>query len=234
MVIKKIFKDVFDEEVHNNFLKFGRGEYKWCYLLEGKKQKNKWVIKTSQEFVNFLVRKCLSKVSERVFVEGVIISTIDLSNEMNFKIKKKSNFQGVRKFQIESEINVKELIELIEKYPRVFFALSFKGNDFELKVKAKSPKSERPGKNSKEDPKANFCSLKTNDKEIINELFFEHPDFNEIIITHNIIIEEIIYPQNMIGLKPEEVREQSKRKGKIIRKIVVDGKEDIREAEFVV
>ena len=38
MVVKKIFEGNFDEEVHNDFLKFGRGEYNNRYLLEGKKQ----------------------------------------------------------------------------------------------------------------------------------------------------------------------------------------------------
>ena len=65
MVVKKIFDGVFDEEVHLSFLKFGRGEYKNKFLLEGKKQKSKWAIKTGAEFANFLVRKCLEKVPDR-------------------------------------------------------------------------------------------------------------------------------------------------------------------------
>jgi hypothetical protein len=234
MVIKKIFDSACDEEVHGDFLKFGRGEYKGRYLLEGKRQKDKWAIKTSPEFVNFLVKKCLSRANDRIFVSGIIISTIDLSKEISFEIKKKSNFQGVRKFQIETEVSAKEILGLMEKYPRIFFALSFKGDDFEIKVKAKAPKSGKPGKESEEGPKADFCSLKTNDKEIVNELFFEYPDFENIVISHIIKIDDIVYPQNMASLKPEEVREQSKRKGKIIRKIIVDGKEEIKEVEFII
>jgi hypothetical protein len=38
---------------------------------------------------------------------------------------------------------------------------------------------------------------------------------------------------NLSKLKPEEVREQSKRKGKILRKTIVDGKEKTSEVEFV-
>ena len=38
MTIKKIFEGVFDEGVHSDFLKFGRGEYKNKFLLEGKRQ----------------------------------------------------------------------------------------------------------------------------------------------------------------------------------------------------
>jgi hypothetical protein len=233
MVVRKIFEGNFDEEVHSDFLKFGRGEYKNRYLLEGKRQKNGWSIKTGPEYVNFIVKKCLSKMQGRFFTSGVIISTMDLTSEMNFPIKKKSNFQGIRKFQLETEVIVEDILNLIKKYPKVFFALSFKGEGFELKVKAKAPKSGKPGKESEEGPKADFCSIKTNDKEIVGELFFDFPDFNEISVNHTIKIEEIIYPENMASLRPEEIREQSKRKGKIIRRICIDGKEEIKEAEFV-
>ena len=38
MIIKKIFEGEFDEQVHNQFLKFSRGEFKNKYLINGKKQ----------------------------------------------------------------------------------------------------------------------------------------------------------------------------------------------------
>ena len=62
MIIKKIFDGVFDAEVHANFLKFGRGEYKDKYLLDGKRQAKKWAVKAGAEYANFLVRRCLEKV----------------------------------------------------------------------------------------------------------------------------------------------------------------------------
>ena len=57
-VLKKIFSEQSDEEVHNEFIKFGKGVFENRYLLEAKKQKDKWAIKTSAEFSNFLVRSC--------------------------------------------------------------------------------------------------------------------------------------------------------------------------------
>ena len=65
---KKIFDSVFDDEVHNSFLKFGRGEYKEKFLLEGKKQSSKWAIKTGPEFANALVRSCLQKAPSPVVI----------------------------------------------------------------------------------------------------------------------------------------------------------------------
>jgi len=43
--------------VHLAFLRFGRGQYKNKYLLEGKRQAKKWAIKTGFEYSNFLIRK---------------------------------------------------------------------------------------------------------------------------------------------------------------------------------
>lgn len=233
MTIKKIFSGNFDDEVHSDFLKFGRGDYKDKYLLECKKQGGgKWAIKTGPEYANFLVKKCLQKVSGTITIKGVIVTTLDLGN-LGFEIKKKSNFQGIKKLQIETEVESSQISELMEKFPRVFFALSFKGDDFELKIKPKAPKSAKPGKESEEGPSAEFCSLKTQDKSIVDELFFDIPDFKEATVNHLIKVTDIVYPQGFAKMKPEEVREQSKRKGILIRKAVVDGKEKISQANFV-
>ncbi|MDP2947425.1 MAG: hypothetical protein Q8N88_04885 [Nanoarchaeota archaeon] len=232
MIMKKIFEGIFDTEVHDDFLKFGRGDFKNRYLLEAKKQSNKWTIKTGPEFVNYLVRECLNKVPASTDMKGIIVTTNDL-NDLGFEIKKRSNFQGIKKIEIETEVELAKIKNLIEKYPRAFYALSFKGEDFELKVKAKAPKNGKPGKESEEGPKPNFCTLKTNDEKIIKDLFFDVADFKEINVNHTIFIQDIVYPKDFAKMKPEEVREQSRRKGKIVRKVIVDGNEKISEKEFV-
>ena len=232
MIIKKIFDKIFDEEVHADFLKFGRGEYKDKYLIECKKQAKNWSLKTGPEFVNYLVKKSLENLNGATEIKGIIVSTMDLSEEVDFEIVKKGNFQGIRKLTINTSIEPSKIIELMEKYPKAFFALSFKGENFVLKVKAKAPKSGKPGKESEDGPKVDFCSLKTNDENLIKEILFGVEDFNEAKVNHTINIEGIVYPENMGDLKPAEIRAQSKKKGRIIRKSIVDGKETITEAEF--
>ncbi len=233
MTMKKIFEGVFDEEVHTNFLKFGRGEHKNKYLIEGKKQSKKWAIKAGAEYTNFLVKRCLEKINGLVNVKGVLVSTSDLRDEINFEIKKVSNFQGVRRHIVDTEVEASQILDLMAKYPRVFFALSFKGDDFVLKIKPKGPKSEKKGKEG-EGLVIDFCSLKTEDKTIINELFFEVGDFQEVFINHTINVTDIIYPGNVENLKPTEIRELAKRKGIVIRKVNADGIEKTSEAEFVI
>jgi hypothetical protein len=232
MIIKKIFDGNSDETVHVAFLRFGRGAYENKYLVGGKRQAKKWAIKAGTEYANFLVKKCLEKSQDGVAVKGVIVSTLDLRDEINFEIKKVSNFQGVRKHAIETQINPSDILALMEKYPKAFFALTFKGDDFALKIKPKAPTSGKPGKND-EAPVPDFCSLKTEDKELVDELFFGVGDFQEVSVSHTIDVTDIIYPSNMDELKPTEVRELAKRKGVVKRKVVADGIEKNTEAEFI-
>lgn len=235
MIIKKIFKGNFDDEVHSSFLKFGRGVFPDRFLLDGKKQKDKWSIKADAEYANYLVRKCLEEVSGSVDVKGVIVTTLNLGNddELGFEVKKRGNFQGIKKLEIDTSIDKQKILDLMDKYPRVFFGLSFKTPESELKIKAKPPKSGKPKTKGDEKPKADFCSIKTSNKQIIEDLFFDYSDFKNISVNHVINVEEIVYPENMDSMRPEEVRENSKRKGKIIRNIEVDGQQEVNESDFV-
>jgi len=233
MIIKKIFDGNFDDEVHDHFIKFSRGDFKDKYLVNAKKQANKWAIKTGPEFANFFVSSGLSNCSGPIKVSGIISTTLDLSGDIKFEIEKIGNFQGVKKYVINTEVNPEEITSLVEKYPRAFFALSFSNSDMDIKIKAKPPKSGKPGKGD-EEVKADFCTIKTNKEEVVREFFFDVGiDWKEIAIKHDILIDGIVYPKDMAGLKPAEIREQSKRKGKIVRRIVVDGRERVEEASFV-
>ena len=233
MIIKNIFDGVFDDEVHVAFLKFGRGMYKHKYLIEGKKQAKNWAVKTGAEYANFLVRRCLENVGDSVKAKGVIVSTLDLRDEIKFDLKKVSNFQGVRKHVIDGEINSSEIFDLMDKYPKAFFALTFKGNDFMLKIKPKAPTSGKPGKDKGEGPVADFCTLKTVDEGILKELFFDIGSFQKVKISHEIDVTDIVYPADMANLKPAEIRETAKRKGVLKRVADVDGDVRVSQAEFV-
>jgi len=229
--IKKIFEDNIDEEVHEQFIKFSRGVYKNKFLAEGEKKAGKWKIKTGPEYANYFVKKCLENFQGNLEVKGIIISTYDLCKDMNFEFDLKK-YMGINKYVINTTINSEDLKDLMEKNPRIFYGLSFSVPDCQLRIKAKPPKSAKPSA-STETVKADFCSLTTTKGEIIKDLFFFFPNFQKISVSHDVIIEDIVYPENAQSLKPEELRERSKRKGKIIRKISIDGKEEVKEKEFV-
>jgi len=236
MIIKKIFDGECDEEVHNEFLKFGRGIFKNKYLISAKKQKDSWNIKTGPEFANSLVRIMAEKLgNSKTQITGVIVSTLKLKEEPEFsKILTNcevKQFMGIKQFKISQELSGNELTELLNKFPRAFFALSFKTSDSELKIKPKAPKSAKPSTATDKEPKIDFCSLKTTDKAITKELFFDVGDFKEIRINHTLKIDDIIYPKN--EKDPIKVRELSKRKGILIRNIEADSKKTSSEKEFL-
>ncbi len=233
MIMQKLFAGESGDEVHNAFTKFSRGEFKDKYLVNAKKQgSGKFAVKTSAEYVNGLVRSCLEKAPNPVAVKGIIVSTLDLRDEIPFDIVKTGNFQGIRKNQINTEINPQDVLDLMDKYPKVFFALSFKYDDLDLKVKPKAPKQSK-GKGD-EDAAADFCTLKTKNPATIQDLFFGIGlDWKEISLNHTLDITGIVYPDNMDDLKPAEIREQAKRSGEITRRAVIDGDEVVTTTKFV-
>lgn len=229
MTIKKIFSGTFDEGVHSDFLKFGKGDFKSKYLINAKKQSDKWVIKTGSEFANSLVRMGMQKISEKVKVGGVIVSTLQMDVPISSGLKQ---FMGIKQYKIDGDVDPSQILSLMDKYPRAFFALSFVLPGYELKIKAKAPKSAKPSTRGDKDIKADFCSLKTTDEKVIKEIFFDVSTFKEISIRHTLVVDQIIYPKDFAKMKPEDVREQSKRKGKIIRELIIDDKIEKREANF--
>ena len=233
--IKKIFDGKKEESIHLQFQKFSKGEFRNRALIRVKKTKDKFTIFTSAEFANGLVKNTAEKLgNEKTLVKGAIVSTNDLTGELNFKGKKQ--FQGVKRYLIENEMSGEEILKLLEKFPRAFFAISFDVGETKLKIKPKAPKSGKPGSKKEELPKIDFCKLITTDKQIGESFVFDtlqgtsKPDFKEAIIDHTFFIEDIVMPKGETDYA--KIREMAVRKGRIIRKSEIDGKEMIQEFKF--
>lgn len=230
--IKKVQEKNFDESVHLQFQKFSKGEFRNRALIEAKNSGGNYTIKTSAEFANELVKELAEKLgNNKTKVTGSIIGTNDLKGVLEFK--KISQFQGVKNYSIEMEMSGSEIINLINKFPKNFFALSFSVGDEILKIKPKAPKSGKPGTKGDETPKIDFCSLKTNDKKIAESFIFEGANFKTAKIVHDFLIDKIEVPAE---LKTSEdfalIRERSKRMGKILRKAEIDGNKTEKNLEL--
>lgn len=230
--IKKIIDGNIDDSVHLQFQKFSKGEFRNRALIRVKHVKEKFTINTGAEFANEFVRLVAEKLGgEKTKVTGAIVSTSDLTGEIDFKDKKQ--FQGVKRYLMDKEMSGEEIIDLLDRFPKTFFALSFESekDSLKLKIKPKAPKAENPKKDG-EKLKVNFCKLITFDKKIGESFVFEKIDFKEAEIVHNFFIDEMIYPK-MEGEKDfAKIREMTKRKGKIVRVAEIDGEEMKREIEF--
>jgi len=233
--IKKIFQGLGegDRLVHSQFQKFSKGTFVNRALIEARKSGKKYTIKTSSEFANELVRIMAEKLgSEKTIVKGAIVSTSDLRDELNPKEVKQ--FQGVKRYLIEKEMSGEEILELRDRLPNAFFALTFSHPETgeSLKIKPKAPKSGKGGKKN-EKPKADFCTFRTGDENILKDFVFETNDFKKIEIIHTYIIEEVIIPEDLKDEKDfSKVREGAIRKGRILREAEIDGKIINSEKEF--
>lgn len=229
--IKKVFDGEVGEDVHLQFQKYSKGEFIDRALIRIKASGKKYTIYTSAEFTNGLVRSMAEKLGEaKTMVTGAIVSTNDLTGQLEFKGKKQ--FQGVKRYLIENEMSGTEIISLLDKLPKTFFALSFEVGEDKLKIKPKAPKSSKS--KNKEAPKPDFCKLVTKDKDIVNSFVFEDSDFKEANINHTFLIDEMILPEELKQEKDfAKVREMAKRKGRIIRNAVIDEQVFKEEKEFV-
>jgi len=237
--IKKVQDKNFDESVHMQFQKFSKGEFKNRAIIRAKFSGGKYTINTSAEFANELVKDVAGMLGDnKTKVTGGIISTVNLKEMPEYKNllanTKVKQFQGVKNFQIELELNGKEIVNMIDAFPKAFFALSFDaGNETILKIKAKAPKSGKPGTKGEEAPKPDFCKLITKDKKLAENFIFENPEFKDASVVHDFFIDKIEIPEE---LKTSEdfalVREKSKRIGRILRKTVIDEKRVEKELEL--
>jgi hypothetical protein len=220
---------------HDEFIKFSKGEFKGKYMIEAKKQKDAWSIKATAEYANSLVRLCLENATKDLDIKGAIVSTFNMESEAQKKLGSESvkgikQFMGIKQVQIDGNVSPKSVLELMDAYPRAFFALTFKTEDSELKIKPKAPKSAKPAASGDKGPKVDFCALKTSNNTITEEILFDVPAAKVTTISHTLMIKEIIIPKGVSD--PVQMREKSIRKGTIKRIVNVDGKEIISEADF--
>ena len=226
--IKKIVEGKVDESVHLQFQKFSKGEFPNKALVNVKKSKGKFTINTTAEFANDLVRDVAETLGEnKTQVTGAVVSTADLTGELEFMGKKQ--FQGVKRYLIDAEMSGNEIKGLLDKFPKAFFALSFEIEETKLKIKPKAPKSAK-SKNKDTAPKPDFCKLKTTNAELGGSFVFEKPDFKEAGFNHTFFIDDIIRPEGETDFA--KIRELAKRKGRILRKSIIDGIEGEKEIEF--
>ena len=233
--IKKIFDGKTDSLVHLQFQKFSRGQFNNRALVVAKKTKDFYKVSAGPEFANDLVWEMAKELGEgETGVTGVIVSTINLNDEPKFKDVLGSceirQFMGVKQFKINQELSGNKILELLESFPKAFFALSFSAESSQLKIKPKAPKSAKPSTKSDDKVKVDFCKIATKNKAIAEDFVFEKKDFKTAEIRHDLIIESIIPPKGEKDFA--KIREMARRQGKVLRRAVIDGKEMKSESNF--
>lgn len=231
--IKKILKGEIDESVHNQFIRFGKGNFSGRAAAVFRKTPGKVKIGGSFEYSNDFAS--LAEKFGGGKVSGKILSKEDISSIMS-----KNNIKGTSETKRgglfygnsidEQNLGKEQMKELLEN--SYFCLLDIQGEGFELKTKKNLPK---PGKseNSKIDDK--FCQLDIDEKywPIVKDTFFwDLPECKKGKVSHKYVINELILPPGEKDF--EKIRLQAKRKGKIIRSIEAEGNEKKVEKEMIV
>jgi hypothetical protein len=208
--IKKVLTGKSDEDSHRYFMRFGKGDYKRRFLISLNRG-TKIKVKTSFEFANDLVK--LVNENKNVKFSGKILTK---SKVEGMEGRKKA---GVFVYEV-SECS-------INKFENAYYyLLDVNDADIVLKIKKALPK---PGKDE-EKIDDGFCSLTADARYwpvLKNTFFWDVPECKKAEIEHELKINEIITPK---GEKdPAKVRELAVRKGSIVRKMIIDGKESSKE-----
>lgn len=227
--IKRVFDGEIDERVHQQFIRFGKGEYRKRFIVSLWRTK-KIKIKTSFEFANDLVRLCAEFGDCKA--SGIVLSKKDISKTMSSNNIKGNSETKKAGLYYQNNIDNQELTkeQLIELEKDSYFTLlDLEGQGFKLKIKKKLPK---PSK-SEDKIDNKFCQLEADEKfylRIKQDLFWDIPETKKANISHDVFIENIIMPQGETDYT--RIREMAKRKGKIIREAVIDGQNIKSEKDF--
>ena len=228
-VIKKIADKKVDDMVHRQLIRYGKGKYEGRFSLILHKTK-KVKVKSGFEFANDLVLLC----SEfgNCTASGIVLSKIDISETMfSNSIQGHSETKKGGLFYLNTIEKQKLTKDQIQELGKVayFLLLDLEGEEFKLKMKKKLPK---PGKNA-DKIDTRFCQLEVDLKHyqtIKDDFFWDFPDTKKIQIRHVVMVDEIIMPAGETDFA--KIREESKRKGKLIRTATIDDKELVKEYSF--
>ncbi len=227
--IRAIFENSANEEIHRQFRRFGKGIFENRAAVEinaGKQIK----VKTTFEYANWFAGFLANTINNGCHVTGGIITTKDLRGS-SIEFVNIKQFAGVKTYMIDCEVKKEDLLGLIKNCPDAVFCLSFSTDYGALKTKVKSPKSAKPGKEDGK-IKVDYCTFTTKDIAFLKEFAFDvDAKFKSFSARHDFIINGILIPEEYSN-NPEMARAYARRKGKIIRKINVDGREIVKEREF--
>ena len=227
--IKELFNKGSTEESHRQFSRFSKGIFENRAVLDITNSK-KVKIKTSAEFTNELVKLLALTIENKTLVKGIVFSTRDLSQESNIKFEDIKSAMGIKKHIVNSELTKEDILNLTDKFPHSSINLSFKTPYGEIKVKEKAPKSGKPGKKD-EEPKPDYCTFVTEDKNILKEYAFDVENFKKLKIKHTFEILDIEIPEEYKN-DFKLAREKAIRKGIIHRFLDIDGSKKETKIEF--
>ncbi|MFH1249383.1 MAG: hypothetical protein V1660_04490 [archaeon] len=230
-LVKKIWKNEVDDSVHSQFIRFSRGQFANKFVTNLSRN-GKCKISTTFELTNNLVLFAFSlagkmKVSGPLFTkENPAAMLKDLG--IDAVIKKKAAIY-------QSDINAELCEDSVKKLAEKAYFLLFECEAGGISLKIKKKKLPQPAKSDSGKVNDKFCVMELDIKhwaKVKEEFAFDVEDFKKARMTHSIDVKEVIIPADEKDF--EKMRLNAKKKGRIVRMIVADGKETKFERDFLV
>lgn len=213
-----------DPLVHARFTRFSVGEFEREAILMAQSKKN-LKIQTGYEYANDLSLIACELLGDNAKISGEAVLVAAKSDpskdieEAGFKIKANRG----KKYTLTFDLTAKELAKAVNKLGTYAFLFTKFNCDPSIKLKMKSSPP-KPGSITEK-----FCTIQVDLKHaltLIDALLFDvkERDFKKAEINHTFNIEDIVIPkeyENDFAM----ARLHAKKKGKIARKITLDGKE---------
>lgn len=221
--IRQLFEGVKDrEQVHQRFVRFGKGEYERFYVAV-KKGKN-LKVKTSSDFANDLFELIAENIDSEAEISGKIICSHDFEKDLPCEAANFSKRGKLYTAELNTTARPEVLKEIYERFKSNFLLINVKSEQYNLKCGKSLPK---PGGKIKED----FCTA-TLPIALSEEFTFGiEQNFKEATIKHLVNITEIEIPEEYKN-DPAQARVHAIRKGTIKRIIEADGKVMEKEIKF--
>ncbi len=245
--ITRVIQNNINEYVHLIFNRYGRGTFPGP-TLKLVFQRNRTTINSSFLYENFTgaFLAYFLPDGDKFKVTGNIVSHQDLTSQLSeiissLSMKKSKNlYKATIQMELLAE-NIKDLYSLLgEKCYLLISIKPLKGTIPRLQTKKSIPKLTEQIIELKPD----FCKAYLQSNEEILDVFVKEalPDFQDKIdipfknlnLKNEFVITDIILPENWKSMPSKEVRLKAKRKGKIVRTLIVDGKTLKTEHEFLV
>jgi hypothetical protein len=226
--IKNILDGNVDEITHNKFVRYGKGNF----------EKEEFTVKVGSriqvqagfEYVDILFKILSEVITEPVTLKGEVVSTTKIADVFaNFGIEPKK-ITG-KKYTIDEELSPEKFKDFMDVFGGYFLLLKASSGDNLISTKKSVPK---PGKLVEKFVTAKF---EKSFFDIIKKEFLFDCDvdkFKTASITHTYKINEIIFDEALVEKDPLKARLEAKRKGTIVRKIVIDGSEKVIESEATI
>ena len=220
--IKNIVERTVDADTHGKFTRFGTGNYP-REEMKITFRKNVSIV-AGPDYANNIVRLFAIPNSEEVTIKG----------KMSAKKGQNKRFEeaGINlvasratAYTVEHTFSADEFRTFIEDFSDFLFLFTVESGANKIKIKPKVP---RPGNLIEKSVNAKLDKSYT---DVVKEefLFDCEKDVISVVFKQIYDITEIIVDEALLASNPLQARLDAKRKGKLIRTIIIDDKEETKE-----